>query len=224
MQNVDKLSPVRRAVPILDGLELVNRGKVRDTYRLPNKLLLIVVTDGISVFDFVLNVLVPMKGYVLAAMTHHWLLFLESKGVKTHFIAAGKDIDYYLPEHLRNNIDLQRRSMVVMELSMILIEFIMRFCLTGSVLKEYREKGTVYGKPMPLGLKDGDLLSEMLFTPTTKAAEGHDEPVNEEWVRKNHREAVAIFEAACRMTEPEIQFLFPRPSVVPNAFHSVFPR
>jgi len=208
-QKVEKLSPARLSVPLLEGLELVNRGKVRDTYRIPprpgipDRLLLVVVTDGISVFDFVLNVLILIKGYVLAAMTHYWMLFLESKGIKTHFVAAGKNIDHYLPEHLRGNIDLQRRAMVVMELDMILIEFIMRFCLTGSVLSEYREKGTVYGKPMPAGLKDGDLLEEMIFTPTTKAQDGdHDKPIPEQWVRDNYREAVAIFEAACSFTTP----------------------
>ena len=198
--KIDKLSPARKSVPIIEGLELMNRGKVRDTYRLPDQKLLIVVTDGISVFDFVLNVLIPIKGYVLAAMTHFWLLYLESKGIKTHFVAAGKDIDYYLPEHLRGNVDLQRRAMVVMKLEMILIEFIMRFCLTGSVLKEYREKGTVYGVQMPAGLKDGDLLPGMIFTPTTKAQEGHDEQMSESWVRENHREAVAIFERVCEFT------------------------
>src|SRR5690348_16716204 len=106
------LSPARLSVPLLEGLELIHRGKVRDTYRLPvsrqleekiGKLLLIVVTDSVSIFDFVLNARIPYKGYVLSAMTHFWLTYLESTGVKTHFVAAGTDIDQYLPEHLCGN-------------------------------------------------------------------------------------------------------------------------
>lgn len=207
------LSPARLSVPVLEGLGLTNRGKVRDTYSLPpypgrqvqdkfGNLLLPVATDGISIFDIVLNALVPQKGYVLTAMTHFWLTYLESTGIKTHFVAAGVGIDEYLPWNLRGNIDLQRRAMVVMELKMILAEFIKRLCLTGSVLQEYETRGTVYGKKMPTGLRDGDVLTEALFTPTTKASEGHDKPLDTDEVRRQYRSETAVFLAACERCIP----------------------
>jgi len=92
-----KHSPARAAWPTLSELQLVSRGKVRDTYQLPDGKLLVVATDGISIFDFVLNSLVPMKGVILNAMNHFWLKHLDNFGFKTHFVAAGADIDEYLP-------------------------------------------------------------------------------------------------------------------------------
>ncbi len=192
------LSPLRKTVRVLDGLPLVHRGKVRDTYDLGSDHLLVVATDGISIFDFVLNALIPEKGYVLAAMSHFSFKYLESKGIKTHMIAVGSGIDPYLPPHLRGDIDLQRRAMVVRKLSMILVEFIQRNCLTGSVLSEYKEKGTVYGIPLPEGLQDGDELPRQLFTPTTKAEEGHDEPMDAKEVLERYREEVMLFDRAFR--------------------------
>lgn len=205
------LSSARLSVPTIEGLELVSRGKVRDTYRILSdprlearlgKLLLVVASDGISIFDFVLNALIPYKGYVLTAMTHFWLRHLESTGVQTHFVAAGAAIDTYLPPHLRGNSDLQRRGMVVMELEMIPIEFIARFYLTGSVLKEYQTSGTVYGTELPKGLVDGDKLPAALFTPTTKAVDGHDEPEDAVHVRDTYTSETEIFLTACNRCIP----------------------
>lgn len=178
-----KLSPARAAVPVLKGIPLINRGKVRDTYDLGNELLLSVATDGISIFDFVLNALVPDKGMVLTAMTHFWMTLLEKEGLcKTHLVAAGAAIDEYLPETLRGNPDLQCRALVVKALKMSPAEFIGRGYLTGSVLKEYRETEKVFGLTMPTGLQDGDELPFVLDTPTTKAVDGHDLPMDRDAV------------------------------------------
>lgn len=190
------LSPVRAAVPTLVGLRLLHRGKVRDTYELELGYMLIVVTDAISIYDFVLNALVPEKGYVLAAMSHFWFKYLEQNGFRTHMVAVGDGIDPYLPSHLRGDIDLQRRAMVVRKLTMVPVEFIKRTCLTGSVLSGYKETGCVYGIKLPSGLQDGDALPEQLFTPTDKAEDDHDKPVNAQMVRDTYPEEALMFYSA----------------------------
>lgn len=189
-----KLSPAREGVPLLQGLKLVSRGKVRDTYELPGfpHLLLAVVTDGISIFDFVLNALVPIKGAVLNALNHFWLLKLEEQGIATHFVAAGSEIDQYLPEQLRGNADLQSRAMVIRRLEMVDVEFVYRGYLTGSGWKSYQQDGTVCGITLPPGLHDGSRLDEPIFTPTSKAETGHDLPLNAEEVRQQYPEEVEL--------------------------------
>jgi len=189
-----QLSPIRANVPKLQGLDFLHRGKVRDSYSLGGpQWFLPLVTDGISIFDFVLNALVPEKGRILNAMSHFWLKHLESRDIKTHMIVAGSAIDPYLPAHLREDIDIQCRAMVAMKLQMVPIEFIARNCLTGSVLAEYRKSGTVYGTRLEEGLQDGDDLDHPLFTPTDKAEEGHDEPVDADDVRAKHEEETFLF-------------------------------
>jgi phosphoribosylaminoimidazole-succinocarboxamide synthase len=196
------LSPLREGVPLLKGLKLLNRGKVRDTYELENKMLLIVCTDGISIFDFVLNALVPNKGWVLTAMSHFWLSMLEKEyGIKTHMVAAGAAIDQYLPEHLRGNVDTQCRSMVVNPLEMDKGEFIGRAFLTGSVVDTYHRTGMVNGVKLPSGLEDGDRLPYILDTPTTKADVGHDEPLDAAGIRTRYPEQT-------RLTVEVVQIIF----------------
>lgn len=187
------LSPMRKAVPILSGLPLIHQGKVRDSYQLVGNKRLPYVTDGISIFDFVLNALVPGKGPVLNAMSHFWFKHFEARGIKTHMLAAGSGIDAYLPEYRHGDIDLQSRGMVVRDLRIPPIEFIARNYLTGSVLEEYQNSGTVYGQLLPPDLQDGDELKMPIFTPTTKAEDGHDEEVDAEQIRKENKEAVGLF-------------------------------
>jgi len=186
-----KLSPLREAWPVLEALKLLHRGKVRDTYELANGLLLIIVTDGISIFDFVLNALVPDKGRVLLAITHFWMTRLEAHGIRTHMVAAGAAIDAYLPEELRNNPDLQSRAMVVKKLTMAPVEFIARRCLTGNGLKSYRKTGTVCGHMLRGGLQDGDKIA-LIDTPTTKEEEGHDEPLDATGIRQKYPEETRL--------------------------------
>ncbi len=175
-----KLSRARLQFPRLNGLELVNQGKVRDTYALPNEpdLLLSNASDGLSAFDFVLNTSVPGKGKILNAMNHFWSVFLQGHGIQTDLLTTGSGIDRFLPEHLRNNPDLQARATVVRRLKMAPVEFIARAMLTGTGLKSYQEAGHVCGHQLAPGLQDGDQLPEVLATPTTKAEEGHDEHIS----------------------------------------------
>jgi len=118
------------------------QGKVRDTYTLPghSDKLLVVATDRISIFDFVLGALVPDKGAVLTAMTVFWLNALFAD-IKHHLVAFGKGIDGYLPENLRNNADLQGRALVVKKLEMLPIECVVRGYLTGSGWTAYQKTG-----------------------------------------------------------------------------------
>ena len=187
-----KLSPLRETWPVLTVLKLLHRGKVRDTYELANDLLLIIVTDGISIFDFVLNAMVPDKGRVLLAITHFWMTRLEAHGIRTHMVAAGAAIDAYLPEELRNNPDLQSRAMVVKKLTMQPVEFVARRCLTGTGMKDYLEDGGyVCGHRLPAGLQDGDEIP-LIDTPTTKEEEGHDEPLNAATIRQRYPEETRL--------------------------------
>lgn len=183
------LSPLRAAGTILEGLKLLNRGKVRDTYDLGSGLLLSVATDAVSIFDHTLNAVIPGKGIILTAMTHFWMTKLEEAEVcKTHLVAAGSAIDHYLPDNLRGNVDLQSRALVVKQLHMVPIEFIARGYLTGSALKEYQATGKVFGVPFPKGLHDGDKLPFVFDTPTTKEVEGHDLPMDAKEVRAKYPE------------------------------------
>ncbi len=196
-----KLSPKRAAIPQLPGLKLIGRGKVRDSYVLEGGKILQVATDAISIFDFVLNATVPLKGVILTAMSVFWFKKMEEYGIKTHLVAYGAEIDEHLPEHLRGNADLQSRALVVKNLQMVPnVEFIVRNCLTGSALGPYAETGMVCGHAIVPGLEDGDLLPCLLDTPSTKADEGHDEHRRADEVRRLYHEqtytALKIFQIA----------------------------
>lgn len=191
------LSTARIAnAPLLRDLELLNRGKVRDTYKIDDDHLLPVTTDAISIFDIVLNATVPDKGRVLTAMSHFWFKNLSKFGIPTHLVAAGADIDKFLPEHLRGNPEIQSRAMVVNRLNMSPVEFIARGYLTGSGLAEYKKNWTICGHMLvPNHYQDGDQLPFILDTPTTKAEEGHDETINFQEIRENYpTETFQLFE------------------------------
>ena len=155
---------------------LLHRGKVRDTYKLGEGLLLMISTDRISAFDLVLPSAIPDKGLVLNRLSAFW--FEQTKHlVPNHLVAladawdgdsAGMELIGALPP------GGSRQAMVVRQAERIDMECIVRGYITGSAWSEYRREGTVSGKPMPAGLVEGDPFPEPLFTPTTKAEEGHD--------------------------------------------------
>ena len=160
------------------GVERHGRGKVRDVYRIDGRLL-IVATDRISAFDYILPTGIPDKGKVLTQLSIFWFDFLREL-TPTHFLTARVE-DY--PEPLRRFRDqLEGRSMLVKRANMVEIECVARGYISGSGWKEYREKGTVCGIQLPAGLKESDRLPEPLFTPATKAQSGHDENVSFERV------------------------------------------
>lgn len=162
------------------GLKRIHQGKVRDTYQLAHPgLLAVVATDRISIFDFVLPALVPHKGEILTALTVFWLrdVFTDKTGIRHHLVAAGRDIDLYLPQGLRGNPELWKRMLIVKKLNIIPVECVVRGYLTGSGWRSYAQTGKVHGISVPPDLHDGSHLKAPLFDPTTKAEHGHDEPL-----------------------------------------------
>jgi len=157
----------------LPGVPLVGRGKVRDVYALDDKLL-IVASDRISAFDYILATGIPDKGRILTQLSVFWFDFLRDV-TPTHFLSAS--VDEY-PAPLRRYRDqLEGRSMLVKRARMTDIECVARGYLAGSGWKEYRQAGTVCGIRLPPGLKESDRLPEPVFTPSTKAQTGHDENI-----------------------------------------------
>jgi len=161
--------------------DILYRGKVRDTYALTPKELLIVATDRISAFDVVLPNGIPDKGKVLNKLSAFW--FEKTRHIIPHHMIAVVDSIEML-EAYRREIGciefpryLEGRSMVVHRAERIDVECIVRGYLSGSAWAEYRKGGTVGGRRMPPGLRESDKLPEPLFTPTTKADAGHDEPI-----------------------------------------------
>ena len=144
------------------------RGKVRDVYDLGDRLV-IVATDRISAFDWVLPTGIPDKGRVLTGLTRFWLDYLK---VANHLISTDLS---KLPEPFRARGDLfEGRSMLVRKTAVVPIECVARGYLAGSGWKEYRRSKSVCGVALPDGLKESQQLPEPIFTPATKAEEGHD--------------------------------------------------
>ena len=147
------------------------QGKVRDTYDLGDGLLLMVATDRISAFDVVLPTGIPEKGAVLSQISAFWF-DMTADIIPNHFVSLASD-----RSDLGLSDEIARRSMVVKRADRIDVECIVRGFITGSAWSEYRRSGTVAGQQMPEGLRDGDMFPEPLFTPSTKAEEGHDENI-----------------------------------------------
>jgi phosphoribosylaminoimidazole-succinocarboxamide synthase len=152
---------------------LHGRGKVRDIFEAGEGQLLLVATDRISAFDVVLPNPIPDKGRVLTGLTLFWL---ERTGdlVGNHLISADRR-DF--PEPFRSDPTLAGRSMLATKAEVVPVECVARGYLTGSGLKQYLAEGHVCGVPLPPGLEEASRLPEPIFTPTTKAAEGHDLPL-----------------------------------------------
>lgn len=159
----------------LPGLPAPKRGKVRDVYTVgPN--LLIVATDRISAFDYVLATGIPDKGRVLNQLSAFWFKFMA--GVVPHQVLETDATKY--PAELLPHVDLlQGRSMLVRKTTPLAIECVVRGYLSGSGWKEYQKSGAVCGIPLPSGLRESDRLPQPIFTPSTKAEAGHDLNISE---------------------------------------------
>ena len=156
--------------PAIEGAEHVHSGKVRDLYRLTggpyDGRLLIVASDRISAFDFVLDSTIPDKGEILTRMSLWW--FERLADVVPHHVVSTE-----VPAGVAG------RAVICEELAMFPVECVARGYLAGSGLVDYRATGEVCGVPLPAGLVDGSRLPEPIFTPATKAAVGeHDENVS----------------------------------------------
>ena len=158
----------------LPGVRLLSRGKVRDNYDLGGHLL-IVATDRISAFDYILATGVPDKGRVLTQLSIFWFDFLKDL-VPTHFISANVD-DYPAPLP-RYRDQLEGRSMLVKRAAMIDIECVARGYVSGSGWKDYQRTQSICGIPLPAGLRESGKLPAPIFTPASKAQSGHDENIS----------------------------------------------
>ena len=154
--------------------QLVGRGKVRDVYSIDEERLLIVASDRISAFDYILGTGIPDKGRVLTQISLFWFDYLRDI-VPNHIISA-KVADYPSPLH-RHEAQLEGRSMLVHSARMIDVECVARGYLSGSGWKDYRATGAVCGIALQAGLVESDRLPEPLYTPASKATSGHDENI-----------------------------------------------
>jgi len=157
----------------IEGSNLVNRGKVRDIYEVGDYLL-IVASDRISAFDVVMKEGIPGKGIVLTQISKFW--FNHVKGiVNTHFVT---DVVSEFPDPFNKYENtLKGRAMLVKKSKPLPVECIVRGYLAGSGWKEYRRQGTLHKQKLPPGLLESSQLPTPLFTPSTKAEEGHDENI-----------------------------------------------
>ena len=158
----------------LPGLNMFRKGKVRDVYDLGENLL-IVATDRISAFDVIMPNGITDKGRILTAMSLFWFEFTEDI-IDNHLIAH--DVDDFPAELHQFREILEGRSMLVKKTGPLPVECVARGYIAGSGWKDYQETGAICGIDLPSGLKQAEKLPESIFTPATKADEGHDENIS----------------------------------------------
>ena len=164
----------------LSDVKFLRRGKVRDVYEIDDYLL-IIATDRVSAFDVVLPNGIPDKGRILTQISIYW--FSRMKDIIENHIVATDVKDYPEVLHKYKNI-LEGRSMLVKKAKPMPVECIVRGYLSGSGWKEYQKSGTVCGIKLPDGLVESARLDEPIFTPSTKAEEGHDINISFDETRK----------------------------------------
>lgn len=153
------------------------RGKVRDVYIVDDARLLLVATDRVSAFDVVMAETIPHKGAVLTQITAWWLRQLE-RDVPHHMLSADiSEIVREVPQLREHERELAGRAMLCRRTTVFPIECVVRGYLSGSAWKEYREHGTLAGESLAQGLEESSRLDPPVFSPATKAEEGHDENI-----------------------------------------------
>ncbi len=157
----------------ISGLKLISRGKVRDLYDAGDTLLL-VASDRLSAFDVVLPTPIPDKGAVLTQISLFWFDYFKAV-CPNHLISA--EVKDFPAAVQADAAQLRRRTMLVKKLQMFPVECVVRGYLSGSGWKEYKQLGTVCGIRLPAGLQESAKLPEPIFTPSSKALEGHDENI-----------------------------------------------
>lgn len=162
----------------LPDCKLAARGKVRDVFD-ADEYLVIVATDRISAFDYILPTPIPDKGKVLTAMTLFWLELLKDV-VPNHYVSA--DVGEYPARFRKYRDQLEGRSMLVKRARMFDVECVARGYVSGSGWKDYKRTQAVCGIGLPAGLLESDRLPEPIFTPAAKAQSGHDENISFEAV------------------------------------------
>ena len=160
-----------------EGLNLVNRGKVRDVYE-TGDYLLVVATDRISAFDVIMPTPIPGKGRILTEMSVYWFRMMETI-IENHLVSIR--VEEYPAPCLAYAEELEGRSMLVKKAAPLPVECIVRGYLAGSGWKDYSEGNAISGIRLPAGLKEFAKLPEPIFTPSTKAEQGaHDLPISRE--------------------------------------------
>lgn len=202
---MDKMENAVRETNLTD-IGTPKRGKVRDVYDLGDKLL-IVASDRLSAFDVVLPTGIPDKGKVLTKLSVFWFALMEGI-VKNHILEV--DVDNY-PDALRKYDDaLRDRSMLVKKAKVVPVECVVRGYLSGSGWSDYKKTGSVCGIELPRGLVESSKLEQPIFTPTTKAEEGHDMSISfEELVgivgeslsTKLRDLSIKVYEKGCEIAE-----------------------
>ncbi len=187
-------------------LKLFRRGKVREVFEL-NENLLIVATDRISAFDYVLPNGIPDKGKILTQLSLFWFDFC--KDIVPNHVVTGNASDF--PINVKEHIPiLEKRSMLVKKAERFDIECVARGYLAGSGWLEYQQKGSICGIKLPSGLKHSSKLPEVIFTPATKSDSGHDinitkseaaDIVGYDVIDKLEELSIKIYEAAARYAE-----------------------
>jgi phosphoribosylaminoimidazole-succinocarboxamide synthase len=163
----------------LSDLKLIRRGKVRDVYAVDDEHLLIIATDRISAFDCILPTAIARKGEVLTSLSRFWFEKLAHI-VSNHLVTT--DVEQ-MPGSLRREENIKSRSMLVRRAEVFPVECVVRGYLVGSGWKDYLRTGEVCGHKLPANLLESAELREPIFTPSTKAEEGHDENISEKQVR-----------------------------------------
>jgi phosphoribosylaminoimidazole-succinocarboxamide synthase len=155
---------------LIPELTLFKKGKVRNVFELEDKLL-VIATDRISAFDFILPSLIPDKGKILTQLSCFWFDYTQLV-CPNHVITA--DVNKFPPVLQKYREMLDKRTMLVKKTSVVPVECVVRGYLSGSGWKEYKTTGKTSGVKLPVGLKESDRLEDPIFTPSTKAEAGHD--------------------------------------------------
>jgi phosphoribosylaminoimidazole-succinocarboxamide synthase len=173
---------MKQAFPdiLIPELTLFKKGKVRNVFELEDKLL-VVATDRISAFDFILPSLIPDKGKILTQLSYFWFDYTQLV-CPNHVITA--DVNKFPPVLQKYREMLDKRTMLVKKTSVVPVECVVRGYLSGSGWKEYKTTGKTSGVKLPVGLKESDRLEDPIFTPSTKAESGHDLNISFKDMRK----------------------------------------
>ncbi|MGI8658641.1 MAG: phosphoribosylaminoimidazolesuccinocarboxamide synthase [Candidatus Limnocylindria bacterium] len=189
----------------IEGLVRIHRGKVRDTYEVDDRHLLLVATDRLSAFDVVFPQPIPDKGAVLTRLSAWWFDELADLG-PSHFVSAAAD---RLPSPAQAP-ELAPRSMLVRRAERVDAECVVRGYLAGSGWVEYQRSGSVCGHLLPDGLREAERLPEPIFTPSTKAEVGHDENISRDQLadmvgadlaRQLEDRSIALYQEGARRAE-----------------------
>jgi phosphoribosylaminoimidazole-succinocarboxamide synthase len=188
------------AAPARLPLPLLRSGKVREVYEVDADRLLLVASDRVSAFDVVMRERVPSKGAVLTQMTAWWLRQLDGL-VPHHMLAADADaIIAAVPSLEPHRSALVGRAMLCVRTTVFPVECVVRGYLSGSAWKEYAERGTLAGEPLPAGLRQSGRFDPPRFSPATKAESGHDENIPpDEVARRLGKEVAAELERLSRV-------------------------